>query len=287
MTKVIIIIGLLEKYSGKTFIAKNLAQYLKDDYFIVPFKPISGSNYWYHPENTKYLIKNKILISQDLRRVASVLNNISDFPLPILNPVHSLFHHTDLNSILSGEKSLEEIEKTSYWSTEKPILIRYSLWEEDLQKEKRIHVVLENSIPESLEDVLNNATEICPYTRLEELATLDRKFSSLALASTFNYLLKKIKNHVKEPLFLIEGFNNIVPINTMIHQSSTILIVAPGKIVVTNTERFKKTQKFLSNDFLPVDKYLSHSVVNEDFSIPFNPNENDWHQIIANIKKII
>jgi predicted P-loop ATPase/GTPase len=228
-----------------------------------------------------------MLISQDLRRVASVLNNVSDFPLPILNPVHSLFHHMNLNSILSGEKSLEEIEKTSYWSTDKPILIRYSLWEEDLQKEKRIHVVLENSIPKSLEDVVSNATEICAYSSLEELTALDKKFSSVALASSFNYLLKKIKNHAKKPLLLIEGFNNIVPINSMIHQSSTILIVAPGKIAVTNTDRFKKTQKFLMTEFLPVDKYLSHSVVKEEFSIPFDPNENDWYQIIANIKEII
>ncbi|MHA1989792.1 MAG: hypothetical protein ACW981_10320 [Candidatus Hodarchaeales archaeon] len=287
MTKVIIIIGLLEKNSGKTFIAKNLAHYLKDEYFIVPFKPISGSNYWYHPENTKYLLKNRTLISQDLRRVTSFLNNISDFPLTILNPVHSLFHHTNLNSILRGETSFEEIEQTSYWSTDKPILIRYSLWEEDLQKEKRVHVVLENSIPESLEDAVGNAEEIFPYNSLEELATLDKELSTLALDSCFNYLLKKIKNQSKKPLLLIEGFNNIVPLSSMIHQSSTILIVAPGKIAVTNVDRFKKTQKFLMNEFLPVDKYLSHSVVKGDFSIPFNPNENDWYQIIANIKEII
>ena len=58
MYKTITVIGLLEKNSGKTFLIKNLINLLKNKYKVIPFKPISGSNFWYHPENTRYAIKN-------------------------------------------------------------------------------------------------------------------------------------------------------------------------------------------------------------------------------------
>ena len=65
------------------------------------------------------------------------------------------------------------------------------------------------------------------------------------------------------------------------------LIIAPGKIAVTDADRFKKTHEYLRSEFLTVEKYLSHSVVKEHIFLPFNPNENEWKQIIAQIKDFV
>ena len=92
--------------------------------------------------------------------------------------------------------------------------------DEEIQKEKRIHVVSKDSIPDSLQGIINHSDEVHYYNNLEDLASFDKMFSRLALFSNFNYILNKMKKEMDNPLLIVEGFNNIVPISQVIQQSS-------------------------------------------------------------------
>ena len=65
MNKTITLIGLLEKKFGKTFFIKNHINLLTNKRIIIPFRPMSCANYWYHPENTRYVIKTVFSIHFD------------------------------------------------------------------------------------------------------------------------------------------------------------------------------------------------------------------------------
>ena len=211
MNKMITVIGLLEKNSGKTFLIKNLINLLSDKYSIIPFKPISGSNYWNHPENTKYFLKNRLLLSQDLRDTVSEVTDPLSIPLSILNPIHTLFSPKNVWRLMNGRTTLKQINHSNYWSIDEPVLIRYSIWDELQKSEKKIHVISKRSIPPKIKPLVEICDEKYFFDSFDDLAMYDKKYSFLSIKSAFSLIKQKANKEVKESIVFTESFNDIVP----------------------------------------------------------------------------
>ena len=280
----IVIIGLLEKNSGKTFVAHELGATLQKmtSKKIIPYKPISGSNFWYQADNSKFIIKNKLLLSQDLRITAERLLYQQDIPLTILNPVHSLFFPINIGPLLDGSMKISLMDKYSY---DKPILIRYSLWNKKTSLEDRIHVVHKDTpLPEPIQPILESSSKVLYYSSIEDLTELDRKYSPLAIQTTFDYVNEYITNSSDVLGLIIESFNNIVLPKDIIEHATSILLVAPGFVTKMDLEKFLKAYQVVGNNYQQSNKFLELVHPSKLAKLPFNPQEEDLMKIIEELE---
>ena len=277
-------IGFLEKNSGKTFVAHELGATLQKvtGQEIIPYKPVSGSNFWYQADNSKFIMENKLLLSQDLRITAHRLSYHQRIPLSILNPIHSLFFPMNIESLLNGSIKISLMEQYSY---DKPIIIRYSLWDKENSLEHRIHVVYNDiSLPQSIQSVLDLSNEVLYYSSLDDLTEIDRKFSPLAIQTTFDYINGYITNSSNILGVMIESFNNIVLPKNIVEHATSILLVAPGFIAKMDTEKFLKAYQIIGSNYQPSNKFLELMHPTKLIKLPFNPQEGDLITIIENLE---
>jgi len=251
MAFVIFVGGLLPFDSGKTTLSAQLLSALSSSYplRIAPFKPLSGSNLYYHYTKLKeYSSRFNSLISLDIVELLSHLS--SDISNPSLfNPVHRL-HTPAVPYYFFTENSL----KTYYsrFTNSIPLIQRFTIVEKE-NKFKTHYIINEQAYSNNkflndsslISSLLKEADGFYYYRDEQEYYVLNEQYYAEATNSTFEYL----KAHY--PVILIEGFNNAAHPAWCVREANIILLVGPGTVFVYEPEPY----------FRAIDSYRS---VNRD-----------------------
>ena len=246
MSFIIFIAGLLEYNSGKTTIAKETIKFLEEELSLktTPFKPLSGSNLFYHYEKIKeYADKYKQFISLD---IVDLLDHSSNKINPaIVNPVHRLN-----TQAFSYEFFKEGSIKTFYnrYLSRATLFQRFSLCD-SISDYNSVFIVNEpiygnpkfwNDLSLTNE-IIKQGKDVKPYKNEHEYFTLNSQFYAEATKSAFDQIKEDSQ------AIVIESFNNSAHPAWGIRESNAIMIVGPGSVFIYDPETY----------FRAIDNYRS------------------------------
>jgi len=264
--KTILITGLIKEDSGKTFFAHDLSRYYKSQGLtVIPFKPLSGHNFYFHHHNTQRNIEQGNILSKDIQFISQSLEKKNLPPLEVLNPCHVLFTEKKVDHFIQTRRIA-----TYYNSVTRsvPILHRCSVVKNDgavkhhyakLKPSQWKNLLIDAEI---VEQVHKRADSLQKYTSDQHLADFSSQYSVLAFNSTYNYL-----KDLKPDVFLIEGFNNIASPITVDKPNiksdiDLIITVGPGSLLVFDIERYfqvvEEYKNYSSNKVATLENILEY-----------------------------
>ncbi len=248
MTFVVFVGGLLEHQSGKTSIAKILFSYFRNNHSesVLPFKPLSGNNIYYHYEKLKETYSNsKHFISLDVYNLISNYN--LSLPAPILNPVNRL-NTEAIPYYFHVNHSLKSYYL--YYSMSSILLQRFSFPVNQIKNNfKSIYLVNQITFndkkfynpKEIILQILDAGSEVKYYSSEHDYYALNSKYYADATNSSFEYS----KKH--SDIMLIESFNNSAHPAWCVRDSHLILLTGPGSLFVYEPDKY----------FRAIDSYRS------------------------------
>lgn len=259
----VLITGIQEKNSGKTFVTELLGHILnKNNQPFEVYKPVSGSHYYYQASNVFFGLSYGTIISQDLRTTHQAVHPDCNRPLELLNPIHTLFFTHNLGSYVQNR-----MKDYINGSLDQPGLVRYGL--ANLEGKVERHILYNPSLmPESLHPLLNNAMKTKEFATLDELQRLDAQLTTKALETTW----RSLRN---ENVVLTEAFNMYIPPPVITKDVDVVLLVGPGIVASVNTQRFHQALEFLHNGISPMNKIIELTGVEEVREVPLFRSVHD------------
>ena len=234
--------------SGKTQVALMMSKTLAESgHSIEYFKPLSGHNYWYRSEHTKFCLERGVLASMDAMRVRKFLKPKS--PIELANPVHALFVpmklekplQTMTNTLsLAGASSVLTMKRFSRPvgpSVDTTILVADSLLEED-----RLII--------SQEEVgkLSRGAAIQSVDNLEEVQEYENSNLEKHVTDSFAAV------ESLADIIIIEGFNNTAWPWDGLNKADAVLLVGPAHIFAYDPGRFRKAAYMMKRGNLPINE---------------------------------
>ncbi len=231
MVFIVFIGGLLEYNSGKTTIAKDMVSFFENNSSmkVSPFKPLSGSNLFYHYEQVvENATKCEDFISLDIIELLNETSN--DIKATIANPVHKV------NTQAIATRFFEEGSINSFYNKyldSEALLQRFSFCDSE-GKQKSTYIVNEPIYKNEkfwndeklTEPILRKANEIKSFKNDPEYYSLNSKYYADSIQTSFDYL----KNN--SDLVVIEGFNDSAHPAWCVRESNIILLLGPGSIII-------------------------------------------------------
>ena len=236
----LLVCGLLEFDSGKTWATVGLARYLIErGYNVEVYKPVAGHNLWYSSKGVRYTRKLGVLVGDDVATYIEVLG-VSE-PHRV-NPIDLALAIPRLRGLDS--RSMSEY-RLAFQSQDKILtLARFT----DPITGNTTHYL-----------VIDNLDKIASSTRkLVEELTLKLKTQKTRLKPLLAFLSSK---HVAEVLefgatllekqadvLIIESFNNVLePYGGLLAKTDLIIVVTPGyAIILHDVETVKEIAMRLS-----------------------------------------
>ncbi|MHA1651063.1 MAG: hypothetical protein ACTSYB_12780 [Candidatus Helarchaeota archaeon] len=256
----ILLIGKNQIDSGKTTMGRILINLLKkDNIHLIPFKPHSGFNYWYHYDHLKYCLKIGNLFSRDVYHLLKETDNFGKINPVILNPVHRIngpsgkilqnFYMDQVFLLRFSCITNGEI-KTKYYRNERHTGIKKII--------KQIESIYKNN-------------QIEKFRTLEQLEKIITDNYMRCIKSCFSYLIKNYED------ILIEAFDDIAyPFLEIEKYIDVLILVSPGKLYLLDTKRYFQ-KCFLKSSFqgmfqLTVPSIVDDSMILEEMELA--PLEN-------------
>jgi len=241
----VLIVGLNPFDSGKTGAAIQIIQSLSENHKVEFFKPVSGHNYWYRFEHTRYCLDNRKLVSYDATRVRQVLRStVHDF---LANPVHVLYAPAHLQRPgenltstlgLAGWDSVLVMQRMSHPlgnGVQSTMLIA-----KDLIQKGRLLVTPEEAAR------LSEGTTLQAVTRLEEVQKVENDCFETFVGESFKELEKA------SDIVVIESFNDSVWPWEGLDKVDIVLAVGPGHVFSYEPERFRRASVLVKLDSVPI-----------------------------------
>lgn len=236
----LLVCGLLEFDSGKTWATVGLARYLIErGYSVEVYKPVAGHNLWYSSKGVRYTRKLGVLVGDDVATYIEVLG-VSE-PHRV-NPIDLALAIPRLRGLDS--RSMSEY-RLAFQSQDKILtLARFT----DPITGNTTHFL-----------VVDNLDRIAPSTRkLVEELTLKLKTQKTELKPLLAFLSSKHMAEVLEfgatllekqaDVLIIESFNNVLePYGGLLAKTDLIIVVTPGyAIILHDVETVKEIAMRLS-----------------------------------------
>ncbi len=248
----ILVTGVLRYESGKTSLALELLNSFKEvGIDIYPYKPIGGHSGWYQYTTIINSIKLGKLVGEDAYHYAEAINCIECIeqisPLDLLLVPHDIKFYQ--NRIRRYIDLIDDIFTQI-------ILIRLTTIIDG--SFRTVHYLIKDNyryILESMKNVLKDLIKSIKYTveiGVEEL-------TSLILNPELYRMLDNILayHESRHELVLIESFNDVaLPIPSAIN-SSYIVVVAPGRVLLYDGNSFRRAVEIVSDVFRPLALSMS------------------------------
>ena len=242
----VLLVGMNSFDSGKTHLAIQLSKTLRESgYSVEYFKPVSGHNYWYNHEHTKYCLENGVLVSLDAVEVRRFLD--SKNPIELANPVHRLYVPMKLekpmqnmtNTLgLAGASAILTLERFS--RPDKSGIDSTMLVAQSLVEEERLIITQEEV------GMLTRGTGIIDVNNLEAVQEFERVHYEEHVSECFNHLEKTAE------VVIIEAFNDAAwPWNDL-EDVDAVLLTSPAHVFSYDPERFGKAVSLMSRPNLPI-----------------------------------
>ncbi|HKZ42967.1 MAG TPA: hypothetical protein VJ044_18555 [Candidatus Hodarchaeales archaeon] len=274
----IVVAGLLEKHSGKTTFVGKLGRILARHLEVIPFKPISGSNYWHHSDMTRQAVVDRVLLSRDLKETCAQINYSGDLPYTLLNPIHTLFYPLGIGDYFTGTKKAF----MNFSTVDSPILIRYSLWKGS--EEHRVHAVRKNlDFPRNLNGLVQHADEIKEFSSNDDLTSLDKILSTKAIETSHEAIIKAREATNGESCMIVESFNNYLPPLEIIRFADTILFVGQGHVLRMPSEKVKQACKYFGEGFYTSGRTLDLVRPESHQHVPFDGTDDEWEMLARHL----
>ena len=259
MVFIVFIGGLLEHNSGKTTIAKDMVNFFENNTSmkVSPFKPLSGSNLFYHYEQiVENANRHEDFVSLDIIELLNETSN--DIKTTIANPVHKV------NTQAIATRFFEEGSISTFYNKyqgSEALLQRFSFCDSE-GKQKSTYIVNEPIYKNKkfwndeklTEPILRKANEIKPFKNDHEYYSLNSKYYADSIQTSFEYL----KNN--SDIIVIEGFNDSAHPAWCVRESNLILLLGPGSIIIydpdvyfraiDNYRAINRTQPSKTNEIL-------------------------------------
>lgn len=242
----VLIVGANSFDSGKTHVAMSLGITLKNSgYSVEYFKPISGHNYWYNYEHTRYCLETRQLVSKD----ATIMKKHLDLKTPstLMNPIHSLFVPARIERPLQNVNGLLGLGGTSAVL----VMQRFSR-----PKGSEIDsTVLVANPPIENESVIITLEEVGKLTLGVSVLSAE-KFEAFQEYEELHY-----ENYVSESFaqlerssdtIIIEAFNDSTWPWDGLENVDNVLVVSPGHVFGYDPERFRKAVYLSKRSTLPI-----------------------------------
>ena len=242
----VLIVGTNSFDSGKTHVAMSVGTVLKSSGQKVEyFKPISGHNYWYHYEHTKFCLDTGQLVSKD----ATIMKNHLKLktPGPLTNPIHSLFVPArierplqNVNGLLglggsSAVLVMQRFSKPQHDNIDSTVLVADSLVENE-------NVII------SLEEVgkLTRGVSVLSVDSLQSFQEYEEHHYENIVSESFAHLERN------SDTVIIESFNDSTWPWDGLERVDHILVVSPGHIFGYDPERYRKASYLSKRSGLPI-----------------------------------
>ncbi|MFO7677796.1 MAG: hypothetical protein R6V50_05385 [Thermoplasmatota archaeon] len=222
MAQNILIIGLKNKNSGKTSLARAVISYLKEEEFNVSgFKPFSGNNIWYDFDMISEALKQGRIYSKDVQ----FLKKESDINIgeESLNPIHRIWNEPSIIDPITHLPNfiLDRINLQSGSHNEQLVVINQHN-RQQLNKRYFKKIVEKSYITQPISDI-------------ESLNKLTQKYYHKALVNTYQAIEKKFD------FIVIESYADqaLLPWNGL-HHFDVVLAIEPGHIMMYDPAQYGK-----------------------------------------------
>lgn len=242
----LLIVGTHSFDSGKTHFAADLGSVLiASGQSVEYFKPISGHNYWYHYEHTKYCLSIGQLVSRDATILKERLDLKTDITL--INPIHSLFVPA------KTERPLQNINGTLGLGGSSAILVmqRFSR-PVDNRTESTILVA---------DSLLKDERVIIGYDDVRKLSGNATQLPANSLQIFQEYEELHYEDIVTKSFLLIEGMSDSVIIESFndatwpwdgLKNVDNVFAISPGHVFSYDPDRFRKASYLSKRSGLPI-----------------------------------
>jgi len=223
MRKSLLIVGLLQKDSGKTTISEAVLKYFRD-LKIKYTKPVSSFNAWFNYEILEESLKRGMLISGDVLKLSEF---VEDFERA--NPICIMMSPVDPEKVEWSSVGYE-----SYYNQISLLRIvdRHYLIEGNLK-------LFPNFVNEKIgEFVRKTDVETISFEEFERILERSRKIS--------DRLLEEIRR--KNDLTIIESTSNLVSPNLSALNSDCVVLTSPGRVAVIDGKRYRNVVSLIGTD---------------------------------------
>ena len=221
----LLVCGLLEFDSGKTWATVGLARYLIErGYNVEVYKPVAGHNLWYSSKGIRYTRKLGILVGDDVATYVEVLG-VSE-PHKI-NPIDLALAIPRLRGLDS--RSMSEYRLALQSQDKILVLARFT----DPVTGNTAHYLVVDNLDRIAPAVRKLVEELAAKLKTQkiELKHLLALLSSRHVAEILEFgatLLEK-----QADILIIESFNNVLePYGGLLAKVDLVIVVAPGYAIV-------------------------------------------------------
>ncbi|RLE66649.1 MAG: hypothetical protein DRJ38_01020 [Thermoprotei archaeon] len=232
-----LITGLLEKNSGKTYLAAAILYALRKLGFKPGFfKPISIHNWFTDYDTTLDNLRSKSLYCKDVAMLSQIAR--IRIPYELLNPIHFLTAPLD-PCVFINARVPDMYYSFSYDLLKTTIIARFSRYEE----ERLYNIYLFNEWAlqrnillideEILDRITRNADEVLRVNAIKNFVYLMNK----NFLNSTHTCLKAIED--KHHVIIVESYSNVAwPLPPQI-QVAFVLAVSPGRVLIYEASKFK------------------------------------------------
>jgi len=245
----ILVNGLLEEDSGKTWITISLYNVLREKGFKVGlYKPISGHDGWRQFNTVLESINRGILVCEDVLKY--IRHTDINYPIELINPIDFLLMPTDFTSYRNISEYMISLEN----QYKQGVFVRISNYEEGFTNHYRIKENY-NIIARTLRPWLERLVNI--------FDPIDISIKQLFSILSTSYLDKILNRNLEEldrenDVILIESFNNVsIPYKEITDYIDRILTITPGYIIRPNANKAKRILRKKLENYLSSEKLIS------------------------------
>ncbi len=231
----VLVSGILRHDSGKTSFALELISSLKSiGINPYPYKPVGGHNAWYQYHTLVNSISLGKLIGEDAYKLASITDRLDEVEL--ISPLDLLLIPPDpgyyIDRIRTYLDYTEDLER-------QVVLLRYTILEHG--KPYSIHFLVEDNLYYIVETLTDGIKEFLDKVGVFEKASREYILKLLYSDTLYRELDKILYYHRnRNPLVVIESFNNAAaPIPSSL-ESEYVVVVAPGRVMVYDGREYAR-----------------------------------------------
>ncbi|MFQ5819373.1 MAG: hypothetical protein ACE5I5_05255 [Candidatus Heimdallarchaeota archaeon] len=237
VAKKVLVVGLLKVDSGKTTFSRCLITTLKERGLgIVPFKPLSGHNFYYQWAMTLKNVRKKRLFCHDIDKLAAAAQ--IQLPIELLNPVDRLLVPLDFEKYLRfPRRFFNHAEKIDALLLQRISFVRNC---RSLQLE---NVYLSNKSatsrvlwdPQGIKEILKGADKVLEMEGLHQLVIYHTQHFEEATTAA----LKALEDQAK--WILIESLNDIACPAPCAASADIVVAIVPGLALCYSPKDFFRT----------------------------------------------
>ncbi|MFQ6124489.1 MAG: hypothetical protein ACE5R6_07800 [Candidatus Heimdallarchaeota archaeon] len=237
LPKKVLIVGLLKADSGKTTFSRGLICALKErNINIIPFKPVSGHNFYFQFDTLQENVRNQCLFSHDIDTL--IASAQTQLPVELLNPVDRLLVPLDFEKYIQFPRQyFTHIEKVD------TLLLQRMSFLRDRNRLQLDNVYLINKpatdkvlwTPQLIEEILKGADQVIEMEDLYQLVTYHAKYFEEITTTAFNAVGERAE------LILIESLNDVACPARCATSADIIIAVVPGWALFYSPKDFFRT----------------------------------------------